>query len=121
MADNMDFSNAIEQLQTMLSSDDGQAQIQDIINMFGQNAVENTSAPSAPSDAFGGLDMNTIMKISSIIQTMNNDSNNPKTVFLNALKPFLKKNRQNKLEQASKLLKIANVLKAFNQKDQGGV
>ncbi len=121
MADNLDFSNAIEQLQTMLSGDDGQAQIQNIINMFAQSSAESTSAPAVPSDALGGLDMETIMKISTIMQTMNSDSNNPKTVFLNALKPFLKKNRRNKLEQASKLLKIANVLKAFNQKDQGGV
>lgn len=121
MADNTDFSNAIEQLQSMLSSDDGQAQIQDIINMFAQSPSQSTPASVAPSDAFGGLDMDMIMKISSIMQTMNSDSNNQKTVFLNALKPFLKKERQSKLEQASKLLKVATVLKTFNQKNQGGV
>ena len=117
MAEIIDFSSAIEQLQDMLSSDDGQTQIQNMVNMFTGNTVG--AAPSA--DNSSGIDMDTVMKISGLIQAMNSDSNNPKTAFLYALKPFLKESRQNKVEQAVKMLKLANVLKTFRQSNQGGV
>jgi len=121
MAENIDFSNAIEQLQEMLSSDDGQSRIQDMVSMLtgGDNSNTGNSAPSA--DNSSGIDMNTVMKISGLIQAMNSDSNNPKTAFLYALKPFLKESRRTKVEQAVKMLKLANVLKTFRQSDQGGV
>ena len=121
MADNIDFTNAVEQLQQMLSSDDGQSQIQNIINMFTSGNTDNSSAPSAGNGNLpDGADMETVMKIASVMQAMNSANDNEKTVFLNALKPFLKEHRQARLEQATKLLKIASVLKTFNQSNRGG-
>ena len=46
---------------------------------------------------------------------------NEKTVFLQALKPFLKKERREKIEQAAKILTITRALKAFKNNDTGGV
>lgn len=120
MAESPDLSNAIEQLQQMLSSDDGQSQIQNILDMFSSESTDN-SAESAPPPNGDGIDFDTVMKISSVMQAMNSTNDNPKTAFLQALKPFLKESRRTKLEQASKLIKIASVLKAFRQDSKGGV
>lgn len=117
MAENIDFTNAIEQLQQMLSSDDGQSQIQNILNSFTSEKDESTPSHTPRND---GIDMDTVMKISGIMQAMNNTHDNPKTAFLNSLKPFLKESRQAKLEQATRLIKIASVLKSFNQSNPGG-
>lgn len=122
MAESPDLSNAIEQLQQMLSSDDGQSQIQNILNMFTSDNSDEPAAPNTSAPNFGdGFDLDTVMKISSIMQAMNNQSDNPKTVFLKSLKPFLKESRQNKLEQATKLMKIASLLRIFRKDDKGGV
>ena len=120
MAENIDFSGAIENLQQMLSSDDGQSQLMDMLKMFTGDETQSAAPPSAPTQTSGGMDMETIMKISGLIQAMNSDSHNPKTTFLYALKPFLKKDRQPKVEQAAKLIKLAGILRNFRQNNQGG-
>lgn len=122
MAESPDLSNAIEQLQQMLSSDDGQSQIQNILEMFTSgNSDGGEETASAPTSGTEGLDLDAVMKISSVMQAMNSEDDNPKTAFLQALKPFLKERRRTKLEQASKLIKIASVLKVFRQNNNGGV
>ncbi len=131
MDETPDFSKAFETLQQMLSSDEGQSQIQNIINMF-TGTQETDSSPDShsssgsliPQNLFGngdGIDFETILKIQSLIQAMNSQKNNPKTAFLHALKPFLKKDRQAKLDQAAQIMSIAAVLKTFKDNDKGGV
>ncbi len=131
MEETPDFSKAFETLQQMLSSDQGQSQIQNVINMFtGSQDTGSDADPNATSDGlipqnlFGngeGIDFETIFKIQNIIQAMNSQKDNPKTAFLHALKPFLKKDRQAKLDQAAQIMSIAAVLKAFKNNDKGGV
>ena len=130
MEETPDFSKAFETLQQMLSSDEGQSRIQSVINMFtgGQESVSDTdphteSGSLIPQNLFGngdGIDFETILKIQNIIQAMNSQKDNPKTAFLHALKPFLKKDRQAKLDQAAQIMSIAAVLKAFKNNDKGG-
>lgn len=132
MEETPDFSKAFETLQQMLSSGEGQSQIQNILSMFSGNQ-ENNASPDPdsssgslipaqnPSGSDDGIDFDTILKIQGIIQAMNSQKNNPKTAFLHALKPFLKKDRQAKLDQAAQIMSIAAVLKAFKNNDKGGV
>ncbi len=131
MDETPDFSKAFETLQQMLSSDEGQSQIQNVINMFTGNQEpdsspdpHSSSGSLIPQNLFGdggGIDFETIVKIQNLIQAMNSQKNNPKTAFLHALKPFLKKDRQAKLDQAAQIMSIASVLKTFKNNDKGGV
>lgn len=131
MEETPDFSAALEKVQEMLSTSDGQNQIQNLISALSASAENNPPSADAtghsgimqesPSVVPGnGLDFDTIAKISGIMQAINARENNPANAFLHSLKPFLTKNRQEKLEQASKLLKITSVLKVFNGKEKGG-
>ncbi len=130
MEETPDFSAAIEKVQEMLSTSDGQNQIQNLISALSASAEDSSTScdsanhnnilPDSLSALGNGLDFDTITKISGIMQAMNARENNPTNTFLHSLKPFLTKNRQEKLEQASKLLKITSVLKAFNSKEKGG-
>ena len=130
MEETPDFSAAIEKVQEMLSTSDGQNQIQNLISALSASAEDSSSSPDSTihnnilpdslSALGNGLDFDTIAKISGIMQAMNARESNPTNTFLHSLKPFLTKNRQEKLEQASKLLKITSVLKAFNGKEKGG-
>ncbi len=65
---------------------------------------------------FSNIDMNTIMKMKNIMEKLNN-SNDPRSNLLNSLKPYLRENRKEKLDQYANLMnfaKIAEVLKSEN-------
>jgi len=123
MEETPDFSAAFEKVQEMLASSDGQSQIQNLIGMLSSSNEEDSTKPDNETcgnilpdslSALGnGLDFDTLSKISCIIQAMNSREDNPANTFLLSLKPFLTKSRQEKLDQATKLLKITSVLKAF--------
>ena len=67
-----------------------------------------------------GLDMNTIMKMSSVFQKMNNTKNDPRANLLNSLKPYLRDGKKDKLDSYMNLLnvtKIAEIMKENNKEN----
>ncbi len=127
MDETPDFSAAFEKIQEMLASDDGQNQIQNLLGMLSTSTEETDSVnhgsalPESLSTFGNGFDFETLSKISGIMRALNSEEDNSKTAFLLSLKPFLTKSRQKKLEQASKLIKLTSILKAFKAKEKGGV
>ena len=78
-------------------------------NSYNENEVNsnNDTNHSDPS-----IDFETIMKVKSIMETMNN-KDDPKANLLYSLKPYLRKSKQEKLDQYINLLKISQVTKLF--------
>lgn len=65
------------------------------------------------------LDFETIIKIKSIMDTLNN-KDDPRSNLLYSLKPYLRKSRQDKLDQYANLFKITQVANIFNFKKGDG-
>lgn len=75
--------------------------------------VSNTTQSSNSSNSNFNLDPETLMKMTSMINAMN-QKDNPGSNLLHSLKPYLRNSRKNKLDQYSNLLnltKIADVMK----------
>jgi len=103
--------------------------IQNFSSMMNQNNKSTTTndnstnnANTAPSNNtgfdFSNIDMNTILKMKSVMEKMNN-SNDPRSNLLYSLKPYMRENKKEKVDQYANLLnvaKIANILKE-NQKE----
>lgn len=70
--------------------------------------TNNTNGSNSQSFDFGGIDMNTILKMKSVMEKMNN-SNDPRANLLSSLKPYLRDGKKEKLDQYATLLKMANV------------
>ncbi|MBQ9757632.1 MAG: hypothetical protein IJW15_04370 [Clostridia bacterium] len=128
MEETPDFSKAVEKLQEMLGSEDGQSQIQNLLGIFasgnGETAESREEDAPPPEGLFGGnggMDISTIMQIQGIMSAMNDATQNSHADFLSALKPLLKKSRRKKLEQAAQIMKMTAVFKAFKENRQGGV
>lgn len=102
-----DFSNLASLLQNIdLSS---------IMNIFTNNntaAKQNDNAES--NSIFNGFDASTILKFQRILSSMN--KNDPKKNLLLSLKPFLRKSRQDKLNEYVTMLTIANAIEIFGSK-----
>ena len=78
-------------------------------NSNSQNNANNNSGTNS------SIDFDTIMKIKSMMDKLNK-KDDPRSNLLYSLKPYLRKSRQDKLDQYVNLLKITQVTDIFNFK-----
>ena len=83
-----------------------------------ENTISNnTTNNNNNSFNFNNIDINTIMKMKSIMEKMNS-ANDPRSNLLASLKPYLRDNKKEKLNQYANLInfaKIAEFLKNDNK------
>ena len=60
------------------------------------------------------LDIETILKIKNIMNSINKSTKNPRNTLLFALKPYLENNKKEKLEQYIKIANLLSVLENFD-------
>ena len=68
---------------------------------------------SSLSSLLGGIDMGTISRFLPLLQEMNSNKNDERTALLHALKPFLRPERQAKVDTALRLARLFHVGKVF--------
>lgn len=61
---------------------------------------------------FSNIDMNTILKIKSVMEQMNNN-NDPRSNLLHSLKPYLRDSKKEKLDQYANLMNVAKIAELF--------
>ena len=84
-------------------------------NSESANTTDNSSNNSFNSNFdFSKIDMNTMMKMKSIMEKMNHTFD-PRSNLLQSLKPYLRDEKKSKLDQYSNLLNMANLMELFNQ------
>lgn len=134
MAEETDFSKAIEQVKEMLSSEDGENQIQSILGMLtgGQSNSAETDEKSTTNassvdvaglgDMLSGMgNIETIVKLKNALGSAGSLKGDSNTAFLQALRPFLSESRQNKIDSAAKILNMTKMLKLLKDSGLGGV
>ena len=92
-------------------------------NNYNTNDLNQSSNTSHNSFDINSIDMNTIMKMSSAIQKMNNNKNDPRANLLKSLKPYLRDEKKEKLDNYVNLLnisKIAEIMKENNNEKHKG-
>ena len=87
--------------------------IENLVNMLKNNNTESDKkSDTSSNDTFNNIDFDTIMKFKSIADTLNN-KNDRDSNLLYSLKPYLRKGRQEKLDQYINILKISQLSKLF--------
>ena len=81
------------------------------INSSGENNSSNNFD-------FSNIDINTIMKMKSIMEKMNS-KNDPRSNLLYSLKPYLRESKKEKLDQYANLLNIAKLSELFKNDNKG--
>lgn len=103
--------STVERLQGLASQiigNDGSADLSKLGNMLGMQQ------PSPPSDT-GGISPEQMGKMMKVIGALNSSKPDSRAVLLTALRPYLSAERQQRLDTAVKLLKIAAVLPAITE------
>ena len=83
------------------------------------NTINSTNSQDNSKKAtlnLNNIDMNTIVKMKSIVDNMNN-SNNPRSNLLYSLKPYLRDSRKEKIDQYANLLNFAQIAELFKKDD----
>ena len=90
MKNNMNFDNDFPDFEQFTSSFNNTA-TSTYENNFNNNNSENNFSSN--------IDMNTIFKIKQIMDGINNNKNNPRANLLLSLKPYLRPDRKQKVDQ----------------------
>ena len=138
--DNEDMSEIIQKLSSMLNSSNNQENtdnrnnnknddvssnsnningdtIQNILNNLNFN--NQSSNNSTGNENNFNFDINTMLKMKSVMDKMNSHKDDPRANLLLSLKPYLNNNRKQKLDQYMQFLNISQIIDAFNSNGGG--
>jgi len=106
---NEDLSNIFEKFninKDSISPD----MIDNIMGMINNNN-QNSSNSSNSFDNFSpDIDVDTILKMKTVIDKMNKKNDDPRSKLLNSLRPYLRQSRQNKLDQYIQLMNLSKIV-----------
>lgn len=127
LVNNGDFSGAMSQISPemiqnfskLLSGNNNSFQNSQNSNSPNQNSntYSNNSKTNSNFD-FSNIDMNTIMKMKSVMEKMNSSSD-PRSNLLESLKPYMREGKKEKIDQYANLLKMANVAEIMKNDQKG--
>lgn len=116
-----DLSDLINNVKKMVDSGNIPDDIKNVLNN-----INNSSSTSSSNNQYNNtmnLDMDTILKMKSVIDNLN-QSNDPRSNLLYSLKPYLRDSKKGKLDQYVNLLnmtKIADLLNNQKEENNGNV
>ncbi len=120
------MSELQDKLNSLLSDPAGMAQVVQLAQQL-SSTMEPSAAPtpqsgaptpppspnSPPSTALpGGIDLGTVSRFLSMLQALSSDQSHSMQL-LNALRPYLKEEKQGKVERAARLARLITVGKRF--------
>ena len=108
-------------LNNMINNGNIPDNIMNILNNFKSENSNFSNANNANSsdNSSSNIDINTILKMKSIMEKMNETKNDPRSNLLLSLKPYLKESRKNKVEQYIQIFNMTHLIEALNN-DNGG-
>ena len=117
------MSELENKLNTLLADPEAMAQVMNLAqSLQGQLGgdggapppVEKTTPPSAPlADLLGGIDPALLTRLLPVVQQLKRRESSETAALLYALRPFLRAERQEKVERAVQLARLFHLAKVF--------
>lgn len=108
-SNNFDINNLMSQIPPEMLNN-----LTSMLNSKDSN--KNTSNSNINTQSNFNLDMNTIMKMKSIMEKMNNN-NDPRANLLYSLKPYLRDSKKDKVDQYVNMLNITKIAEFMNKNE----
>ena len=93
--------------------------IKNLVNSFNINSDSKQKNTQNNNNNFN-FDINTILKLKTIMDKMNSNNNDPRSNLLLSLKPYLNSERKQKLDQYIQFLNISKIIETFNSENEVG-
>lgn len=113
-----DMGNLMNQINSMLKNNEIPSELKNLVNNIKNSSNdEQTSGSDSKSNEntdTPDIDINTILKMKQVMDSMKSNKDDPRANLLLSLKPYLKKSRQQKVDQYVKLFGLGKAFEAFN-------
>ena len=114
MMENGEIPENIKNMFNNNSPNSNQNSFDSSFNTNSENNSDNSYHSANDGNSFN-MDFETIMKIQQIMSSLKNDNNDARTNLLLSLKPYLKENRKQKIEQYINIFKMTKILDMLNK------
>ena len=115
---NSDMNNIMEQFNKMLQNNEFPEDLKNALNSFKNSSNYSNSSSNEDSSNSNSttpdIDINTILKIKQVMESMNSNKNDPRSNLLMSLKPYLKESRKKKVDQYVQLFGLGKAFEVFN-------
>jgi len=120
---NEDMSELFNKFSNMINEGNIPDEMKNILSSLSSNGSSgnsnsNDSSSTSSNSSNPSIDFETLMKMKSIMEKMNNN-NDPRANLLLSLKPYLNESRKEKIDQYIKLFGMSKVLEMFNNSGGG--
>ena len=108
-----DMNNLMNQINQMFKNNDIPSDLKNIAENLKNSSNTNTNN-SNENNSNPEIDINTILKMKQIMDSMNNSKDDPRANLLLSLKPYLKESRKQKVDQYIKLFGLGKAFETFS-------
>lgn len=113
-----DMSEILQKMNEMLKNNEIPDSIKNMMGNMNLNANDMSSKTfteqSSSENSVPNFDMDTMLKMKTIIDNMNKTQNDPRANLLKSLKPYLKPSRKDKVDQYIKLFSMGKAFEILN-------
>ena len=112
-----DMSEILKNFSSMMEGTEIPDNIKEMLSSLQNNSSksENNSSGQNDSQSIPNIDINTMLKMQKLLNTMNNSSNSSGANLLRSLKPYLKHSRQAKVDEYIQLFSIEKAIELMRQ------
>lgn len=112
-----DISEILKNFSSMMEGKEIPDNIKEMLSSLQNNSSksENNSSGQNDSQSIPNIDINTMLKMQKLLNTMNNSSNSSGANLLRSLKPYLKPSRQAKVDEYIQLFSIEKAIELMRQ------
>lgn len=112
-----DMSEILKNFSSMMEGKEIPDNIKEMLSSLQNNSSksENNSSGQNVSQSIPNIDINTMLKMQKLLNTMNNSSNSSGANLLRSLKPYLKPSRQAKVDEYIQLFSIEKAIELMRQ------
>lgn len=112
MSDN-DLDDLLSKFNDIIKNNEIPDNLKDIINNFNNSNTSSSNSSNSDNNPID-IDINTLLKIKQVMNSINSQKPDPRANLLLSLKPYLKESRQKKVDQYIKLFNMEKVFETFN-------
>lgn len=123
-----ELSDILKNFSKMLNNKDSSNDFKEFISSIGNQSNNNTNISSNSDSPKGfsdfsnngsnnlNFDIDNLLKMKKILDSLNNDSTDNRSNLLKSLKPYLRNSKQEKLDQYMQMLRLVTILESVDIK-----
>lgn len=115
MFNDENLSGLFEKAKNMINEGNIPDEVKDMMSKMTNNNGSGNNSTGNMSSGMPDIDMETMMKIKSVMEQMQKGADDPRANLLKSLKPYLRETRKDKVDQYVKMLNMSKVIETLNK------